>query len=307
MTSSLAQRAAEARWRNRRRLLVAQGQWQPFVDAGPVRDRIRELQAAGMPLKALTARLGLTPRSLDYLVFAGPGAEGQRVRRETAEAVMAYWPALTDFPDTSRIDPTGTRRRAQALMTRGWPQRALAEQAGIPERSLSRSLLASRVTAVVARTVAALYDELWDKNPEDFGVSAAAAHQTRMVARGRGMHGPLAWDDDTIDDPQVEPMVDAPAAVPESGADAASRWLMGESVLLDQAGRREVIAYLMEWTEESPEEIAARLESTPDAVSRRWERIKEKAHKEGRPAPWRRKLELARRTELTKREMETAA
>ena len=307
MTSTLSQRAAEARWRQRRRRLLAEGQWQPFVEAGPVRDRIRAIQAAGMPLKALTERLGLTPRSLDYLMFAGPGSEGQKVRREAAEAVMAYWPALEDFPDASRIDPVGTRRRVQALMTRGWPQRSQAARAGISEKSFSRSLLACRVTAQFARSVASVYDELWDKDPEDFGVEAVAAHWARAVARKRGMHCPLAWDDDTIDDPAAVPTLDAPEPLPTAaGENAVARWLMGESVVLDRVGRREAIAYLMEWTEESPEEIAGRLELTPDAVSQSWRRTRKRARMEGRPVPWRRKLGLASE-DLTKREMEKAA
>ncbi|BCK73946.1 hypothetical protein Srufu_078990 (plasmid) [Streptomyces libani subsp. rufus] len=307
MNTTLPQRAAHARWKYRRRALLAQGQWQPYVEAGPVRERIREIQAAGMPVGALSVRLGLLSGALEHVLWGEAGVLGQKVRRETAEAVMGYWPALEDFPDASRIDPTGTRRRVQALMTRGWSMRALAAQEGVLEDSFSRALRASRVTACFARMVAALYDRLWDKTPEEFGVSAASAHRMRLVAQRRVLHGPLAWDDDTIDDPAAVPALDAPEPPPTSAKEnAAARWLMGESVVLDDQGQREVIAYLMEWTTESPEEIAARLESTPDAVSRRWERIKERARKAGQPVPWRRKLELASRN-LTKREMEKAA
>lgn len=296
MSASYAERAAHARWMQRRRRLLEAGEWQPFVPAGPVREHIKALQTAGMPVSALTKRLNLTPTAFDHMMCGRNGVLSQQVRRETAEAVMSYWPTLADFPDMSRIDATGTRRRVQALMRLGWPQRAMAQHAGIRERQLSHVLQGERLTARMARVVAGVYDDLWNKTPEHHGVTLHAAHQTRVTALRRGYVGPLAWDDDTIDDPSAAPLVDAPEpSETESGENALARFLMGESVRLGPAERGEALTYLMEWTDLTVEQIAARLESTPTAVDRKWYRIKTKAREEGRPVPWRRVFEQAYR------------
>ncbi|MDR3083700.1 MAG: hypothetical protein LBV60_22755, partial [Streptomyces sp.] len=89
---------ANARWQARRRRLIAYGQWQPFVDAEPVRAHLKEINAEGMPIAAICEQLGMPhTSSLQHLMYGrahyGPG---QQVRRETAELVLNYWPSLAD-------------------------------------------------------------------------------------------------------------------------------------------------------------------------------------------------------------------
>lgn len=302
------ERAAHTRWAARRRKEQLSGQWQPFVAAEPVRAHLRKVQATGMPLLVVGDRTGLTETALRYVLWGdvqhGPG---ERVRRETAEVVLAYWPKMGDFPDNARIDPTGTRRRVEALETLGFGRLSMADRVGMPKASFSRALRADRVTAQVARSVMAVYDEWWNRTPESQGVRPWVADRTRRSAKARGLVGPLAWDDDTIDDPAAVPQLDAPPAGYTEGDDVAARFLMGESVVLDKAGQREVLAHLMEWTQATPEEIGARLDMTADAVSRAWERIKRKARDEGRKAPWRRVYVPLRDMNLTQDELRSAA
>ncbi|MFJ5294494.1 hypothetical protein [Streptomyces sp. NPDC088348] len=182
---------------------------------------------------------------------------------------------------------------------------------GRAEASFNNALTAPKVSARLARRVAAFYDMHWNLRPEEHGVLAWVAQRARSRAEAEGWAPVGAWDDDTIDDPAAEPQVDAPAPAAESGTDVAARFLMGESVILAAAGRREVIAHLMEWTAQTPEQIGQQLGMTGDTVSRSWERIKVRSRVEGGKGLRRRVFVASvpdRRTKnLTRVEMESAA
>lgn len=307
--ASPAVKLASARWQVRRRQLIRSGQWEPFVAAEPVREHLRKVNATGMPYRAICARLGFEHDSaLQHLLWGrGEYGPGQLVRRETAELVLSYWPSLKDFPEGARIEATGTRRRIEALAVRGWSRRVVADRIGLEVTHFRKALARERVTVRLARQVAAVYDAWWNQDPLEHGVSLQSVARTRSDAARSGFYSPLAWDDDTIDDPNAVPQIDAAPAVYTEGEDVAARFLMGESVVLDDAGRREVITHLMEWTQHTPAEIADRLEMSPDAVSRSWERIKRKARDEGRKAPWRRVYVPLRDMDLTQDELRSVA
>ncbi|MET7713732.1 hypothetical protein [Streptomyces sp. NPDC005407] len=302
-----AERAAYTRWQKKRRWLVSSGQWQPFVDAEPVRQHLRRINAAGMPFMAISERLGLAQNSsLQHLMWGrGAYGPGQQVRTETADLVLAYWPTLDDFPDAARIDATGTRRRVQALVALGWPRHWMAEQVGVREDYFRKVCGRDRVTARVARQVAVLYDAWWDQDPLEHGLLVQSVSRVRADAVRAGFHSPLAWDDDTIDDPDAVPLTDALEPAPTQGVNVADRFLMGESVVLDRAARLEVLGHLMEWTNDTVKDIAARLEMSEDAVEQAWSRIKRRAKKQGGKVPWRRAY-IPRR-ELKRDEVESAA
>lgn len=302
-----ALRSASARWQVRRRQLMAYGQWEPFVDAEPVRAHLKKIMDAGMPIWAVCKHLGLPHESSLQHVLYGRGdyGPGQMIRRETAELVLPYWPSLQDFPDTARIDPTGTRRRVQALAVLGWSRAQMARKIGMAEDAFKRACHKERVTARLARQVAALYDAWWNQMPEDHGVSRNAAARVRADAARSGFHGPLAWDDDTIDDPMAVPVTDAVEPIATDGGNLANRWLMGESVVLTSEARKEALAHLFEWTNDTVEEIAVRLGMTPEAAEQQWHRTQKKARMEGRRL-WRR-VYVPRERTLNQNKMEEAA
>ncbi|MEV5915782.1 hypothetical protein AB0M00_43730 [Streptomyces chartreusis] len=274
---------------NRRRRLQAIGKWQsPYVDAEPVRAHVLAIRGAGMSEAAMVRRLGLPDTALRNLMRGANGRPpGATVLRETADALLGYWPTLQDFPDAARIDPTGTLRRVHALETLGFSKRWMAGRIGYLPQNLKTCLRSSTVSARLARRVAGLYDQFWMDTPESHGVQKHVADRVRRHAASQGYHGPLAWDDDTIDDPGAEPVTDAVEPVATEGGNLAARWLAGEAVILSPAARREVLQYLFEWTNGTPAEIAQRLDTTPEAASRSWERIKAKAAADGRRM-WRR-------------------
>lgn len=301
-----AERAAHARWAARRRRLQGYGEWQPFVDAEPIRAHLRSIQETGLPLRVATERMGLSPSAVHYVLWGdGNHGPGKQVRRETAEAVLGYWPTLDHFPDSARIDPTGTVRRVQALEVLGFGRLMIGSRVGMPRASFSRALRGQRVTAQVARAVQAVYDLWWNQRPEDHGVRQWIADRTRRTAAAQGYVGPLAWDDDTIDDPKAVPQTDAFEPPPTIGENVASRFLMGESVVLSRDARLEALRHLMEWTNGTVEEIAARLEMSPDAAEQAWNRMKRRAKKDGGKVPWRR-VYVPRR-DWARDEMESAA
>ncbi|MGW2844405.1 hypothetical protein [Streptomyces sp. NPDC001274] len=201
-----AERQAYARWQERRRKLVSLGQWEPFVDAEPVREHLRKINAAGMSYRAICERLGLPQdSSLQYLMWGRGDGPGRQVRRETAELVLSYWPRLEDYPEGARVDATGTRRRVEALAVMGWSKQVLAERMAMRGEHLRKVVGRDRVTVRIARRVAAVYDALWNQDPLKHGVPLASVSRVLADAKRLGFSSPLAWDDDTIDDPAAEP------------------------------------------------------------------------------------------------------
>lgn len=100
------------------------------------------------------------------------------------------------------IDDTGTRRRLQALGVMGWPANVLSERLGMARSYVAdlRFKPRDRVQRRTAEKIAALYDEL----SMVLGPSAVAT----AAALRKGWAPPLAWDDETIDDPAARPMHD---------------------------------------------------------------------------------------------------
>jgi hypothetical protein len=225
---------------------------------------------------------------------------------EYAERLMAYRPALDDYPPLAVISSVGSRRRLQGLATVGWTRRALAARTGVAVERFGQIMQQPTTSAAMAVIVRDLYDELWHRSPSEGEVPSASVLRTRNMAARYGWYGPLAWDDDTIDDPDALPQTDVAEPVATEGGNVAARWLMGESVVLDREARREVVQHLFEWTNDSPEEISARLEMSVDAVWQTWSRIKKQARLEGLREPWRR-VYVPRERDLKQNEMEEAA
>jgi len=251
--------------------------------------------------KEILVRLSLA-RNTFYRIM-----RGAPITRDTERAILAVRPPapVGEIRTLAAVDATGTHRRLQALMWLGWPPGVLEERLGVHLGWIARSVRCRRqVTLVVEARARALYDELWNVRPEDAGVDPGRARSARSVAAG--FHGPLAWDDDTIDDPQAVPQSDAEAPVATAGGNVAARWLMGESVILGRPARDEVITHLYEWTNATTAEIAERLEMTPGAVEQVWSRVKRKARAEGGPVPWRR-VYVPRERTLKRNELEEAA
>lgn len=98
------------------------------------------------------------------------------------------------------LDPTGTRRRIRALACLGWDTATLSRRVGRDRTFLSKTLRTPSLTAETVELVQRLYDELsmtW--------CTGRYANRTASRARQLGWSPPLAWDDETIDDPKSRP------------------------------------------------------------------------------------------------------
>lgn len=148
------------------------------------------------------ARLsGVPDGALAKLVY-GDGKRGmgpsKRIRRETAERIMAVQATIDTLAPGASIDATGTRRRAQALYAIGWSWSDQARALGIAQSNYHRSVNVNpKVSVARARLVRDLYDRL--------SMTPGPSERARQNGARKGYPVPLAWDDDLIDDPSAEP------------------------------------------------------------------------------------------------------
>lgn len=94
----------------------------------------------------------------------------------------------------------GTLRRVQALRALGWSSRDLARRIGVHERNMSRWVHRTTISRRLHDAVCRVYDELADTTGPDT--------RARRHAERQGWLVPLWWDDDTIDDPTFDPLVE---------------------------------------------------------------------------------------------------
>lgn len=141
---------------------------------------------------------------------------------------------MVSMSGTVKVPSIGAVRRLRALHAIGWTRKQIATEVGMTE---SGTLFHQEmITRGLHNRIAAVYDRL-QATP---GPSAAS----QRYARNKGWAPPLAWDEDTIDDPHAEPNYGAPS----HGLDLDEWWF------LVRAG-------------ESPERAADRCGVTLSAVS----------------------------------------
>lgn len=108
-------------------------------------------------------------------------------------------------------DATGVARRLQALAVLGWTSRDLAPLLGVSDARVQHltNMKYPKAHPDTIAAVRALYDRLSMTVPVDHkttGRGGAAVHaRQRRAAAAKGYLPPLAWDDDTIDDPRAKP------------------------------------------------------------------------------------------------------
>jgi transcriptional regulator with XRE-family HTH domain len=254
-----------------------------------------DLAANDMSHAQIAASAGVAQSTVSQLI------SGQRTSLLSRNASKLLQVRHTDRTDTCMVSAVGAARRLRALYWMGHASRAVASETGLHEDTILGIARGrwQKTTVARVRRVRDAYDRL--------AMRDGSSEFARRFAVDNGWHGPLAWDDDTIDDPTAVPQTDAAPAGYTVGEDVAARFLMGESVVLDASGRREVISHLMEWTQLTPEQVGERLDMSAEAVSRAWERIKAKARTEGTKVPWRRVYVPLRDMDLTQDELRSVA
>lgn len=177
-----------------KRLEIARARGIPTANqpAGPSADILRSLLAAGFRADSIGRAAGLSGPTIRNIARG----EWSRVHRRSAARIRRLTPATViaaQIP-AGLVPTTGTARRIQALHWMGWRHSDITDRAGF---AAGHILSRTHITAHKHRVICAIYDELWDTQ----GPSAESA--TR--ARRSGWAPPMAWDDDTIDDPTAAP------------------------------------------------------------------------------------------------------
>ncbi|HWB36551.1 MAG TPA: hypothetical protein VHA75_11060 [Rugosimonospora sp.] len=224
---------------------------------------VRALMAAGMTATAIAAAAGVSASTVKNLNRAvRPTIQGP-----VAAAILAVTFTVTEKRWPGHIDPTGTRRRIQALAAIGHTLRSQARWMGTNDSTLHRIAhgIAPSVHANLAARVAAVYRVLSTRQPP----RSVHAVRIRNVAAREGWHSPIAWPD--IDDPQAGPELacgEGPDLLPDEVAvgyvvSGFRRW----TYLTREVDRREVVRRLAA-KGLAPGGIASRV-STSTAVIRR--------------------------------------
>lgn len=152
-------------------------------------------------------------------------AEYQAMRRKAAALGR---PLMTDA--------FGSQRRVRALWANGWTRKELAQRIGMHKRTMDRlidTIPAKKISRLFAERIVLLYD---------FAEDSRGASRTLKWAVKKEAAPTLAWDNETIDDPNAQP---ADWRRPERGTNRA------EDIARDAA---ELMSY-----GESPEGAATRL------------------------------------------------
>lgn len=163
------------------------------VDAGRAREHINALRERKWSLRTLEAATGLSRR---HVAGISSGLH-KRIRPETEAKILAV--PLVMGRSSMAVNATGARRRLRALVRIGWPLPEIASRLGSSHRYLANISCGVRdaVSSALHARIAELYEELSAvPGPSRAAMAVAARHRFAP---------PLAWDDDTIDDPKAKP------------------------------------------------------------------------------------------------------
>ncbi len=187
-----------------------------YVDAGRARAHVEQLLSV-LTIGQVEQRSGVHRTAIRVLIGNVPGRPAsKRITRSTQAALLAVRSNRVGSEESGWVDATGTQRRLRALVALGWTARHLTTRLGMSSRTTFELLHDDAYAQIRARTratIAALYDEL------ALTVPAPSRGRTlaRGVARRHGWPPPLAWDDDSIDDPAALPDLGEPDRVVTNG------------------------------------------------------------------------------------------
>lgn len=192
--------SASAEYGRRRPRLRAYGRLEQLIPVETVATHLAWLSTQGVGWEQAATLAGVGRTTIEQILY--PSAHRRGVTPRVAAAVMSVLPTLDDLADAALTPSAGTQRRLQALMVLGWPLTQIQQTCGLS--ALGRCLTRDLVTARTARAVRDFYDTHWTTGPTAGDRRAQAViDRTRARAEQAGWLPPLAWDDDTIDDPDV--------------------------------------------------------------------------------------------------------
>jgi hypothetical protein len=215
-------------------------QWQKKwrMDAAKGHLRTTGPAQAQAHVQALVANYGVSVHSIADAAGVGPQiiselkrgvCRGMKVTTE--RRILAIQAAdIFNRPNANGSVPAiGARRRLQALMVMGWRHQDLAPMAGFRTANLNHQP-GDWISKQKHEAVKELYDRIWN-------VQGPAGKQSLTRIAKAGYAPPLAWDDDTIDNPNAVPdlgaRVYAQGRAPEGATRHADAMVEDAQFLLD--------------------------------------------------------------------------
>jgi DNA-binding CsgD family transcriptional regulator len=135
------------RYRSRQ---IAYGRWQPWADAAPVRDHIRQLRRAGASYRAIAEAANMSPSTVRDLIVKclrqGARHMPNRIGKSQAKRLLAITSG-----SCGRRNACGSRRRLQALVAVGYTPAELARRLAISPPRLRRLLYGETGRVVTSR------------------------------------------------------------------------------------------------------------------------------------------------------------
>lgn len=178
----------------------AYGRWETlYVDAEEARQHILMLKSRGLGDRRIAELAGIARNNVREVLTGRPGrGRSERLLRRNAEAILAVNP---DPAPGTAVSSCGSVRRLRALVAIGWTQSALCDRLGVLPGNGCRIFRGEQdyVSQLTADRVKELYDQL--------SMRPGPSDRARSHAEKRNWAPPLAWDDETIDDPEARPEV----------------------------------------------------------------------------------------------------
>lgn len=162
--------------------------------------RLQTWASRGYSATAIADMTGLADRTIQPLITGATSPS--KMLHQTARKILA----APDVPTGNGWLPSaGSVRRLRALTVMGWSMDHLADRSGIDTSTLAtiRSGKHAQTRPKFAAAITAMYDELWN--------TPGPGRLAGTRARNRGWLPPMAWDDETIDDPAADPYTEVRA------------------------------------------------------------------------------------------------
>lgn len=169
------------------------------IPAKRVAEHIERLLASGFTRRGISETAGCSPTVIARILSGGQPT----VQTRTAARLLAVHPYRIHHRDRDHgfVPAIGARRRIQALLAIGHRHADItARIRAHGSQTQSQLVLLQAGNLLERRTsdaVRGAYNDLW--------ATPGPSSRTRSRAAARGYAPPLAWDDDTIDDPAARP------------------------------------------------------------------------------------------------------
>lgn len=197
-----------ADWQRNRRQGLADGTWQPLVDAEPARAHIEYLHEQGLSYSTIARRAGMSTAGLSRIRRSiTTRHRHERVLADNLKAILAVQAGNNspDVPSGSYASDRGTVRRLHALRAIGWPAILIAEKAGLARRTLTRAGSSATFEVETHRKIRDVYELLHDQDPLLAGTDPSVVKRNQTLARRRGWPTPTGWIDIDTDDQPLHP------------------------------------------------------------------------------------------------------